>query len=85
MSNELIGILGVGVGLAALMWRSSQNTGQQIARLSEKVTGISERVARLEGQMSALQSQVTLLMQALVSNGGLVFRTNVKKKQEGEQ
>ena len=48
MSNELIGILGVGVSLAGLMWK-----------LNASITQISERVARLEGQMQILVTAIT--------------------------
>lgn len=74
MSNELIGILSVGVGLAALIWKVFSKMDGKIDGIGKDLMNLAQRVSRLEG-----------LIQGLSSNGGLVFRTNVEKKQEGEQ
>ena len=71
MSPELIGILGVGATLGLLII----GLAGLILKLSSGITQVSERVAKLEGQMQ-------ILITAVIPNGGMVFRTNVKPKEE---
>ena len=77
MSPELIGILGVGVSLAALIWRVSSRMDGKIDGIRRDLTGLSERVAKLEGQMQ-------ILISGLMANGSLVFRTHAKAETKEE-
>ena len=54
MSSELIGILGVGVALAALMAGLVAWLRANIGRLDKRVTEHGERLARIEGLLEGL-------------------------------
>lgn len=54
MSSELIGILGVGAALAALMAGLVAWLRADIGRLDKRVTEHCERLARIEGLLEGL-------------------------------
>ena len=61
MSPELIGILTVGVALAALILNGQRTINERLARLENGYRTINERLARLESDMTNLRERMARL------------------------
>ncbi len=74
MSPELIGILSVGVALAALILTSTgrlrNDLGAQIAALGDRVGALEVRIGALEARTGALEQRMARL-EGLLEGAGL--------------
>ena len=60
MSPELIGILTVGVALAALILNGQRATNERLTRLEERLTRLENDVANLRERMARLEGVLTV-------------------------
>ena len=60
MSPELIGILTVGVALAALILNGQRATNERLTRLEERLTHLENDVANLRERMARLEGVLTV-------------------------
>ena len=80
MSAELIGILSVGVALAALHLASIRGQRQEIRRLDARLDALEQRMEGLESAMTSQFTDVGLVLSKLAKqinpeDSGEVFRS----------